>query len=99
MPVPTPDAPYLAIFDHDGVLVDSLALHQQAWLEMGRHSGLAVTPEFLHETLGMTTPGFFRRLRGEGISEDDIRRYGDMKEVCYRDGAGGRICLMEGVRE
>jgi HAD superfamily hydrolase (TIGR01509 family) len=97
--VPTPESPYLAIFDHDGVLVDSLALHQQAWLELGRRTGLALTPEFIHETFGMTNPSIFRRLLGEGIAEDEIRRYGALKEVCYRDGAGGRICLMEGVRE
>jgi beta-phosphoglucomutase-like phosphatase (HAD superfamily) len=29
MPVPTPDAPCLAIFDHDGVLVDSLEFHSR----------------------------------------------------------------------
>jgi HAD superfamily hydrolase (TIGR01509 family) len=99
MPVPTDDAPYLAIFDHDGVLVDSLALHQRAWLELGQRTGLALTPEFIHETFGMTNPSIFRRLLGEGISEEDIRRYGALKEVCYRDGAGGRIGLMAGVRE
>jgi HAD superfamily hydrolase (TIGR01509 family) len=99
MPVSTDVSPYLAIFDHDGVLVDSLALHQQAWLELGRRSGLALTPEFIHETFGMTNPSIFRRLLGEAISEDDMRRYGDLKEVCYREGAGGRIALMDGVRE
>src|SRR5512135_3696143 len=52
--VPQPDGPFLAIFDHDGVLVDSLDFHQGAWLELGRRTGLAITPEFIHETFGMT---------------------------------------------
>ncbi|HEX8204022.1 MAG TPA: HAD hydrolase-like protein, partial [Isosphaeraceae bacterium] len=95
--MPTPNAPYLAIFDHDGVLVDSLELHQRAWLELGRRTGLPLTPQFIHETFGMTNPSIFRRLLGAGISEDEIRRHGDLKEVCYRAGAAGRIRLMEGV--
>ena len=99
MPVTSPDAPYLAIFDHDGVLVDSLAMHRQAWLELGRRTGLALTPEFIHETFGMTNPSIFRTLLGAGISEEEIRRYGDLKEACYREDAGGNIRLMDGVRE
>ncbi len=85
-----PSQPYLAIFDHDGVLVDSLEPHQQAWLELGRRTGLAFTPEFIHATFGMTNPSIFRRLLGEAITEEDIRRYSDMKEECYRDVARGR---------
>jgi HAD superfamily hydrolase (TIGR01509 family) len=97
--VPTPEPPFLAIFDHDGVLVDSLAFHQEAWNELGRRTGLPLTPEFIHETFGMTNPSIFKRLLGEGVSADDMQRYGDIKEVCYRDGARGKICLMDGVRE
>jgi beta-phosphoglucomutase len=93
------DLAALAIFDHDGVLVDSLAFHQEAWLELGRRTGLRFTVEFIHETFGMTNPSIFRRLLGDAISEDEIRRYGEMKEVCYRDVARGRIRLMDGVRD
>jgi HAD superfamily hydrolase (TIGR01509 family) len=90
---------YLAIFDHDGVLVDSLELHQQAWIEVGRRTGLAFTPEFIHATFGMTNASIFRRLLGDAITEAEIRRYSDLKEECYRDVARGRIRLMDGVRE
>src|SRR5206468_10450367 len=58
-----------------------------------------VTPEFLHATSGMTNPSIFRRLRGDAITEEEIRRYSDLKEECYRDAARGRIHLMDGVRE
>jgi HAD superfamily hydrolase (TIGR01509 family) len=90
---------YLAIFDHDGVLVDSLELHQQAWVELGRRTGLALTPEFIRETFGMTNFSIFRRLLGHAISDEEMVRYSDQKEVCYRDVARGRIHLMDGVRE
>src|SRR5580692_8384964 len=53
LPVPTETPRLLAIFDHDGVLVDSLELHQQAWVELGERAGLPVTAAFIHETFGM----------------------------------------------
>ncbi len=88
----------LAIFDHDGVLVDSYEFHQEAWFELGRRTGLNFTAKFIHETFGMTNPSIFRRLLGDQIKDDEIRSYSDLKEVCYRDVARGRITLMPGVR-
>jgi HAD superfamily hydrolase (TIGR01509 family) len=106
MPQPDPetepavagDAPCLAIFDHDGVLVDSLEYHQAAWLEVGKRTGLPITPEFIHETFGMTNPMIFERLLGISRTAQELRDYSDLKEVCYRDAARGKICLMDGVR-
>ncbi len=95
MPVPPPSL--LAIFDHDGVLIDSLALHQSAWLELGRRASLPITEAFIHETFGMTNPMIFKRLCGDSITKDDIERLGLQKEECYRAQARGRLALMPGV--
>ena len=92
-------APMLAIFDHDGVLVDSLAMHQQAWVELGRETGLPITAEFIHETFGMTNPTIFRRLLGGDPHPDEAKRFTDLKEGAYRKLAKGNITLMEGVQE
>ena len=101
--MPTPDdhapGPPLAIFDHDGVLVDTLAFHQQGWLELGRAEGLPITAELVRETFGMTNPDIFRRLLGDAAAEADLARYGALKEAAYRAVASGRIALMAGVRE
>jgi HAD superfamily hydrolase (TIGR01509 family) len=97
-PAPAP-APYLAIFDHDGVLVDSLAFHQEAWVELGRRTGLPLTAEFVHETFGMTNPTIFRKLLGDGLDPAEMQRHSDLKELCYRDLARGNIVLMDGVAE
>jgi beta-phosphoglucomutase len=97
--VPDDREDLLAIFDHDGVLVDSFGFHEQAWLELERRTRLGLTSEFIHQTFGMTNPSIFRRLLGDGVSDDDIGRYGDLKEVCYRDVARGRIRLIDGMRE
>lgn len=89
----------LAIFDHDGVLVDSLELHQNAWVELGRQTGLPLTPQFIHETFGMTNPSIFRLLLGEDVDAQEIARLGEIKETCYRLAATGNIDLMSGVRD
>ncbi len=91
--------PILAIFDHDGVLVDSLDLHQAAWVELGRRENLELTPEFIRETFGMTNPSIFRKLLGDDISASEMARLGLIKEVCYRSAASGAIGLMPGVQE
>ena len=97
--MPSDHEVYLAIFDHDGVLVDSLELHTQAWVEMGRRSGLSFPPRFIHETFGMTNPSIFRKLLGDQVGGHDIQGYSDLKELCYRDVARGKIQLMDGVRD
>ncbi len=92
-------APKLAIFDHDGVLVDSLAFHLEAWLELGKRTGLPFTPEFVHSTFGMTNPSIFQRLLGPSADPAACGHLGDLKEQCYRDVACQRLTLMPGVRE
>lgn len=88
----------LAIFDHDGVLVDTLKLHQDAWVAMARETGLDLTPEFILETFGMTNAMILRKIRGESLSDADVLAYSDRKEQLYRDRARGTIALMPGVR-
>ncbi|MDR3618993.1 MAG: HAD-IA family hydrolase [Paludisphaera borealis] len=95
----TTNGSFLAIFDHDGVLVDTLKLHQDAWEELGRQTGMALSPEFIHQTFGMTNPSILRMVVGETITDAEIAGLSDRKEVCYRDLARGRIALMDGVRD
>ena len=87
-PCPTPRP--LAIFDHDGVLVDSLEHHQHAWLELGRKTGLPITDDFIRETFGMTNPSIFARLLGRELDAETLAKYSDMKEECYREVARGQ---------
>lgn len=99
MEVSYPDSTPLAIFDHDGVLVDTLEFHQEAWLELGRQCDLPITAQFIHETFGMTNPSIFRKLLGEEeFARADIEKYAQIKESCYRDLAQGKIVLMPGIQ-
>lgn len=88
-----------AIFDHDGVLVDSLSLHQDAWLELGGRTGLPFTPEFIRDTFGMTNFSIMERVLGADYTREAAQHYGDLKEECYRAVAADRVALMDGVRE
>jgi beta-phosphoglucomutase len=88
----------LAIFDHDGVLVDSLEHHQHAWLELGRQTGLPITDDFIRETFGMTNPSIFARLLGRDLDAETLAKYSDMKEECYRKLARGNIVLLPGIK-
>jgi HAD superfamily hydrolase (TIGR01509 family) len=96
--VPASNGASLAIFDHDGVLVDTLEFHQTAWVEYGRRSGLAITAELVHETFGMTNPSILRKLMGNEISDVEISRHSAHKEECYRAIAASKIVLIDGVR-
>ena len=82
---------------HDGVLVDSLGFHRDAWLELGRRTGQPMTEEFVLDTFGITNPMIFRRLVGDALDDAEVARLGDLKEECYRDVARGKIVLMDGV--
>jgi HAD superfamily hydrolase (TIGR01509 family) len=97
--VSTSPSPGLAIFDHDGVLVDSYQLHLESWLELGRRTGLPFTEALIHRTFGMTNPSIFRELLGDSLGPDEISRYADLKEECYRTAARNRLTLMPGVRD
>lgn len=89
----------LAIFDHDGVLIDSLAMHSAAWVELGRRTGLPIDDAFVRRTFGMTNPSIFAEMPGPPIAAEKAKEYADLKESCYRDLARGTVVLMPGVRE
>ena len=97
--MPGSDSALLAIFDHDGILVDSLPFHVESWYELGRREGLEITEAFVRATFGMTNPMILRRLLGADLDPARIARYGEVKEAAYRDLARGKIVLMPGVRE
>ncbi len=83
--------PLLAIFDHDGVLVDSFDRHRRHGSELGKRTGLAITPGFIHETFGMTNPMILRKLLGEALVETEARDTPTSRNFCYRElGSGAR---------
>ena len=98
--MPTAPPKLLAIFDHDGVLVDSLDAHQRAWVELGARTGLPVTASFIHETFGMANPSIFRQAPGR-LHHVRPRWPGipNSKKPAIATSPAGSITLMAGVRD
>lgn len=79
-------SPQLAvIFDVDGVLTDSYRPHFLSWQRMFGELGVAFTEETFRGTFGRTNRDIFGELYQGSLSEEEIRRRGDRKELLYRE--------------
>lgn len=78
-------APGLAlIFDMDGVLIESTAMHTRAWeMYLERHG--IPSAGVMEKMLGKRNDEIVRVLWGPSISEDEVFRHGADKERLYRE--------------
>ncbi len=73
------------LFDLDGVVVDSNALHVASWQEVARRHGFACAdPEHIGKC-GLRTAAVIRDLLRWPVSAEDAARIGREKEEIYRD--------------
>ena len=84
-----PAAPYLAIFDHDGVW-STLDFTRKPGSSSAAH-GLPFTPEFIRETFGMTNPSIFARSWAT-LSAGRDRLLAELKESATATWRGARSC-------
>src|SRR5262245_6921658 len=73
------------IFDVDGVLTDSYQPHFLSWQRMFGELGVEFTEDTFRGTFGRTNRDIFGELYHGSLSEDQIRSWGDRKEVLYRE--------------
>lgn len=75
-----------AVFDLDGVLIDSHDQHERAWYLLADEIGETMTHEFFKKSFGMRNEMAITEVFGWVTREDAdaIREYGDRKEVFYR---------------
>ncbi len=90
------DREYGVIFDLDGVLVDTGWAHRQAWYDLAKREGLAMSDEFFRSTFGMQNYTIIPLLR-PGIADAELERLSDWKEQRYRDIIADRLELAEGA--
>lgn len=85
-------AGYAVLWDMDGVLVDSGALHRRAWRHFLERKGQPVSDAIFARGFGrpneQVLPLYF-----PGLTEEQVRRLSDEKEQCYRE-----LVREEGVR-
>jgi beta-phosphoglucomutase len=73
------------IFDVDGVVVDSNAVHAACWLEYLRSNGIEPPAGFAASMFGKRNDDILRALLGEEPSDEEIFRHGAAKEALYRE--------------
>jgi HAD superfamily hydrolase (TIGR01509 family) len=90
----------VAIFDWDGVVVDSSAAHEQAWARLAATEGLTLLPGSFLRGFGKRNEVIIPEIHGWAHEPNEIRRLSLAKEAHYRDlASGGLIRLLPGVRE
>lgn len=90
----------VAIFDWDGVVVDSSAAHEQAWARLAAAEGLPLLPGSFLRGFGKRNEVIIPEIHGWTRDPAEIRRLSLAKEARYRElAAGGLIRLLPGVRE
>lgn len=73
------------VFDMDGVLVDNMKAHADAWLELFRDRGIEIdTNAFIRKTAGIKAEEVVRLFLGPDISDNEIRKISDQRDFLYR---------------
>ncbi len=86
--------------DLDGVIVDSLPVHERAWEEYLKRIGL-YAPDLMQRMLGWRNEEIMRDLLGSEANPEEIIRHGAEKEKLYREFMQDQLFerLIPGVRE
>lgn len=85
------------IFDMDGTIVDNMAYHLQSWLAFFTELGIEMEQSRLAQLMGShTTPELLRQAVDQHMSQAEIARYSERKEVIYRALYGPHLRAVEG---
>jgi beta-phosphoglucomutase len=88
-----------AIFDMDGVLVDSYQAHWQSWLQMLQENGVILTESVFASLFGRTSRDIIRTLMGPELPEQRITALDKRKEALYRNILRHHFPAMDGAVE
>lgn len=99
MPFPDrPTPPAAALFDMDGVLVDSNPFHFQAWARLSRAHHRQHTDEELRYGLsGRKSEDILRYLFGEETTAEQLHRLAGEKEELFREMIHSRVSPITGL--
>ncbi len=90
---------YGALWDMDGVLVDSGRAHFESWQQMWREEGVDFPETAFHHTFGQRTPEIIRALLGPHVADARIEELGDRKESYYRELVRQQVTALPGALE
>jgi len=87
-----------AIFDLDGVLVDTGWAHRQSWYDLAEKEGFSMTDEFFYRTFGMQNYQIIPMLLGQNASSEQVNRLSDWKEQRYREIIAEQLAPADGAK-
>ena len=79
------EPPWGAIFDWDGVIIDSAALHEQSWHRLARELGTTIKPDSFIRGFGMKSARIIEEIHGWSHDPAEIARLTNRKEALYRE--------------
>ena len=88
---------YAVIFDMDGVLADTGSIHYQSWVKIAKEIGKRFSKKFFKSTFGKQSVPIIRKLVGNDVDEDLVRKWADLKEKYYREMVRNSIVPLPGV--
>ncbi len=84
---------YAAIWDMDGVLVDTGQAHYQSWVEALAKHNVPLSYEQFNATFGMNNTSILKLWLGVDTPQSDIDQVGDEKEILFR-----QLVAAEGIQ-
>jgi len=81
----THEPPFGAIFDWDGVVIDSGRLHEQSWHRLAAEVGRTIVPDSFIRGFGMKSAQIIREIHAWASEPKEIARLADRKEELYRE--------------
>src|SRR5678815_5869816 len=92
-------APWGAIFDWDGVIIDSRAHHEESWERLGKESGKPLPPGHFLRGFGRKNDYIIPQILGWTNDPAEIRHFSLRKEALYRQIVAERgLDALPGVR-
>ena len=88
----TSTATWCALFDWDGVVIDSSALHEKSWEWMGRTFGLPLPDGHFRRGFGMKNERIIPEVLGWATEPEHVKSLAARKETRYRE-----LVLEEGL--
>lgn len=74
-----------AIFDWDGVIIDSARLHEQSWQQLAAELEKKIAPNSFAAGFGMKSAQIIREIHGWATAPDEVARLTNRKQALYRE--------------
>ncbi len=89
-----------ALFDWDGVVIDSSAQHEKSWELLAAETGLPLPPDHFTKGFGKKNEVIIPEILGWSSNREEIIRLGHRKEELYRQLVGeAGVTVLPGARE